>query len=86
MNIRLTKARAFELDPNKAYLILVKSSVVSKVQAELLVEELHKMGVPNAIVAINEKNAYKIVELPVAAKKAAKTATRQARVKAKKGE
>lgn len=82
--IRLTKAKVLELNPDKAYLVMAKRGAVTEEQAKDLAVSLNDMGISNVLVALADKNAYKIVELPVAAKQVLKKAAEKAKVTAKK--
>lgn len=58
--VRLTKARTFELDPNKKYIIQVKSGVVD---LERLQDKLRSMGMKDFVIVELPKNQHlKIVE------------------------
>lgn len=84
MNVRLTKARAFELDPAKAYLLFVKSSVVSPEQAKEVRDQLSAIGINNVVVVLTEKNSYKLVEATAAESKLKKQAVAKVKQEAKK--
>lgn len=84
MKVRLTKARTFELDADKPYLIFLKRNVATEDQAKELALQLKDIGVKNVVVALADKNSYKIVELPQAAKKVAKIAQEKQKAASKK--
>lgn len=61
--VRLTKARTFELDPTKKYIIQVKQGAISKEDGVLLQDELKNMGIKNVVIVFLPKNQHlKIVE------------------------
>lgn len=61
--VRLTKARTFELDPNKKYLIQVKEGALDVSQGQSLMDELKRIGIKNVVVVVLPKNQHlKIVE------------------------
>jgi hypothetical protein len=61
--VRLTKARTFELDPAKKYLIQVKEGALAEEDVISLGKQLEKMGIKNAVFVILPKGKnLKIVE------------------------
>lgn len=61
--VRLTKARTFELDPNKKYLIQIKEGVFEHGTLQQLEHKLHNIGIKNFVIVELPKNQHlKIVE------------------------
>lgn len=61
--VRLTKARTFELDPAKKYLITIKEGVLSKDDTAQLGKQLDKLGIKNALFVILPKGkSLKVME------------------------
>ena len=84
MDVRLTKARAFELDPKKAYLIFLKTSAFTPEQAMQLKTKITEIGIKNSVVVLAEKNSYKVVEASQAEAKLKKQAINKVKVDAKR--
>lgn len=61
--VRLTKARTFELDPAKKYIIQVKEGVMPQDDVEYLAAKLDELGIKNAVVVFVPKGkSLKIAE------------------------
>lgn len=60
--VRLTKARTFELDPKKVYLIQVKREAISLEDLGKLGEGLRKLNIKNIVVSLPKRQHLKITE------------------------
>jgi hypothetical protein len=54
--VELVKGTAFELDPNKQYLICVNNFFLSKENCEDLVSELHRIGIHQTVCLVTKGN------------------------------
>lgn len=59
--IRLTKARTFELDPKKKYLIILKPG--AEKLTEGLIHGLQELGIHDTLVGVMASKDYKIIEI-----------------------
>lgn len=62
VNIELIKAKTFELDPNKKYLIIFSQYDMSLDDAQKVMHKLEKQGITGLGIQVKNTNNLKIVE------------------------
>lgn len=65
VRIQLIKAKTFELDPKKSYLIIIDRRTLTVEDTQSLVRQITRMGIKNLGVMVNGSvDNVKIVEAP----------------------
>lgn len=61
--VKVTKAKAFEIDPTKKYIIVFDKSEISMDDASKVNQTLHEWGAEGISIAVGDPQNVKVIEL-----------------------